>query len=79
MEVGLEHLKLGIITPSGQQLSPEAARALAEVTKAVIYQGGYVVVPQCSKLSHRLIVNRIVLIYVATYSLVRSSTKLALL
>jgi len=45
-EVGLEHLRLGILTPFHLKVSPEVSKALAQVTQAIIYCGGTVVVPQ---------------------------------
>jgi len=46
VEAGLEHLRVGILTPFNLKVSSEAAKCLAHVTQAIIYCGGTVIVPQ---------------------------------
>lgn len=44
----LKHLKLGILTPPASSLSSEGARCLAEITQAIVFAGGLVIIPENS-------------------------------
>jgi len=49
--VGLQHMRIGILTPCNSKVSPKVAQCLAQISKFILGCGGMVVVPQNSQLT----------------------------
>eukprot|EP01113_Clastostelium_recurvatum_P021051 TRINITY_DN2491_c0_g1_i4.p1 TRINITY_DN2491_c0_g1~~TRINITY_DN2491_c0_g1_i4.p1 ORF type:complete len:1005 (+),score=322.97 TRINITY_DN2491_c0_g1_i4:85-3099(+) len=50
VEVGLEHVRLGLFTSPGSSISIPMARALGHITRCIVDAGGLVVIPQNASL-----------------------------